>query len=50
MAKGTISISKREYEGMKETIELLQNKPAVKKLIKSLKESKKDNSPITICL
>ena len=36
MAKELITISKREYEGMKETIELLQKKHNVKDLIKSL--------------
>ena len=36
----TITISRKEYEGMKETIEILSNATLMKKLVKSLKEVK----------
>jgi len=48
--RDTIEISRKEYEGMKETIELLQNKRVVKELIKSLEESESKDKTIKICL
>ena len=48
LKKRSVTISKKEYEGMKDTIELLQNKKYVKELIESLKTAPNDKM-IKIC-
>lgn len=38
MSSDTVEISRREYEGMRETIEVLQDSEAVKSIEKGLKQ------------